>query len=95
MTKKEVAKVKRNLKKYGFKPNNKLKELYCLLYKDLLISVIFREPLTNTYFMSVTMDLEDDYELAISSILDYDETNPQRFFDIVDHFNGAIKFINR
>jgi hypothetical protein len=95
MTAEEVKKVRKNLKKYGFKSNKKLKEMQCLLYKDCLISIFFREPIINTHFMTVTMDLEDDYELAISSILDYDETNPQRFLDIVDHFNAAIKFINR
>jgi hypothetical protein len=45
--------------------------------------------------MSVVMELDDDYDLAIGSILDYAETDPQRFFDTVDHFNAAIKFINR
>jgi hypothetical protein len=47
------------------------------------------------HFMSVVIELDDDYELALNSILDYAETNPQRFFDTVDHFNAAIKFINR
>jgi hypothetical protein len=47
------------------------------------------------HFMAVMMELDDDYDLALDSILDYKETNPQRFLDIVDHFNAAIKFINR
>jgi hypothetical protein len=45
--------------------------------------------------MAVLMELDDDYDLVLDSILDYAETSPQRFFDIVDHFNAAIKFINR
>jgi hypothetical protein len=45
--------------------------------------------------MTVVMELDDDYELCMNSILHYSETHPQRFLDTVDHFEAAIKFINR
>jgi len=95
MTAEEVKKVKRTLKKYGFKQHKLLKGYYIKLHNECLITISFREPMTNMHFMSVLMELDDDHDLVLDSILDYDETSPQRFFDIVDHFNAAIKFINR
>jgi hypothetical protein len=95
MTKEEIKKVKRILKKYGFKEHKLLKGCHIKLYNECSISISFTEPLPDTHFITVVMELDDDYDLSIGSILDYDETNPQRFFDIVDHFNAAIKFINR
>jgi len=95
MTAEEVKKVKRTLKKYGFKQHRILKEFHIKVYNDCSITVSFREPMIDMHFMSVVIELDDDYELALNSILDYAETNPQRFFDTVDHFNAAIKFINR
>jgi hypothetical protein len=95
MTAEEVKKVKRVLKKYGFKQHRILEGFYIKLHNECPITISFSEPMTNMHFMAVVMELDDDYELAINSILDYAETNPQRFFDTVDHFNAAIKFINR
>jgi hypothetical protein len=95
MTAEEVKKVKRTLKKYGFKQHKLLKGFYIKLYNECPITISFKEPLLNTHFMTVVMELNDDYDLSIGSILDYNEASPQRFFDIVDHFNAAIKFINR
>jgi len=95
MTAEEVKKVKRTLKKHGFNQHTLLKGFYIKLHNECPITISFREPMTNMHFMTVVMELDDDYDLSIGSILDYAETSPQRFFDIVDHFNGAIKFINR
>ena len=95
MTAAEVKKVKRTLKKHGFKQHKLLEGFYIKVYNECPITISFKESLPDTHFMSVVMELDDDYDLAIDSVLDYDETNPQRFLDIVDHFNGAIKFINR
>jgi hypothetical protein len=95
MTKEEVKKVKRTLKKYGFNQHKLLKGYYIKLHNECPITISFSEPMTNMHFMAVLMELDDDYDLAIGSILDYAETDPQRFFDTVDHFNAAIKFINR
>jgi len=95
MTAEEVKKVKRALKKHGFNQHKLLKGYYIKLHNECPITISFKESLPDTHFMSVLMELDDDYDLAIGSILDYAETDPQRFFDTVDHFNGAIKFINR
>lgn len=95
MTAEEVKKVKRALKKHGFKQHKLIKGYYIKLHNECPITISFSEPMTNMHFMIVVMELDVDYELTINSILDYNETNPQRFFDIVDHFNAAIKFIDR
>jgi hypothetical protein len=95
MTKEEVGKVKKNLKKYGFNQHTLLKGFYIKLYNDCTITISFSDPMPYTFFMTVVMELDDDYELCMNSILDYSETNPQSFLDAVDHFNAAIKFINR
>lgn len=95
MTKEEVAKVKRNIKKYGFKQHKLLKGFYIRLYNECTITISFADPIPDTFFMTVVMELDDDYELCMNSILHYSETHPQRFLDAVDHFEAAIKFINR
>ena len=74
MTKEEVAKVKRNLKKYGFKQHRLLKGFYIRLYNECTISISFTDPMPDTFFMTVVMELDDDYELCMNSILHYSET---------------------